>query len=100
LLSNLLAVEFDRSACSASGVEMGAKTGGGGVIRQWSDHKAIACRALAALARSERMHSAQQRPKIGLYNEPALADGLDRRTTAEIQSEVILCCWGRFGSRY
>jgi hypothetical protein len=100
LLGNLLAVEFDRTARRAGRVEMGAKAGGRGAIRQWPDNEAIACRALAMLARCEWMHSAQQRPKIGLHRKPTLADRLDRGTTAEIQSEIILCRWGRFGSRY
>lgn len=40
--------------------------------------------------RGKRMHSAQQRPEIGLHGGPPLADRLHRSAAAEVQAEFVL----------
>src|SRR5690242_5729164 len=83
-----LAFEPRRAAWRTRGGEMGTQARCGRVVRQGSDDESVAACALTVFSGRKRMHTAQQRPEIGLYAHPALTDPIKRCCSAKIESKL------------
>lgn len=90
-LRDLFALKPDGAARHVRGIEVGAEPGGGRAVGQRADYE-LARFALAALGCRQRVQVDQERAKIGLHGCPVLLHAVERRCTAEIETELVRAC--------